>query len=694
MRTKKTAFLFFLFFGAAAILAAWGCSCGEKNAGGDGNTDMTGDWIDGDSFAPDYIVELPDGAEVCDPSIRWCDGNTRYWCEGGTVHMEECGEDEVCHAGECVPKQCVPGETQCTGDGRIMTCDETGTGYSEPQSCPDGQICEDGVCVDVICTPGDSYCVGTDAEMRCNDLGTAWEEIACGASYICDINECRLQICPAGMRQCVTDTSYHICNEYGTEYGDPIDCPPDTSCFEGECLSLCQIADLSRSSVGCIFYAVDQHNRYDTADYFIVVANTDDVHTANVTLQHRRGGTWTTVGTTALAPNSLYSFQPGNSSQVSTVTAFGQGYAFKITSDIPIIAYQLNAIGTCTGEGSMLIPFNGLDSSYYVVTYRGFSGPPLMSIVGAVDGTTVQITPSQNTAAGGTIPAITAGTTATITVSECDVAQIVATDVAGDLSGTHIVASGPLAVFTGTYCSHVPQGCTFCHVADCLSCDPLEEQMIPKTTWGRVYVADVVPEFNWGYFRIVAEQDATTVNITLSPSTTARYPSGILPPITLGAMQMTEFELGCTDGTGGCGLALVESDKPITLTNFIEGGECRTQRCEKDHCPGNYADPSMIIVPPVEQYMREYLFLTPNGFTNNYVTVIREAGSTVTLDSAPVTATFMPVPGASYEVAHLPLAVGTHHIYSTLPFGIILEGYGYANSYGYPGGMKLEVINP
>jgi hypothetical protein len=64
------------------------------------------------------------------------------------------------------------------------------------------------------------------------------------------------------------------------------------------------------------------------------------------------------------------------------------------------------------------------------------------------------------------------------------------------------------------------------------------------------------------------------------------------------------------------------------------------------------------------------------------------------MDGAAVAATFMPVAGSNYEVAHVAAAEGTHHILSVLPFGIILEGYGYANSYGYPGGMNLEIINP
>jgi len=691
-------FLICLFLGAAAWLTA-GCSCNEKTGTGtDGTSDTDGTGEDGppDNWPevwPDWI-DIP--TEGCDPAIRWCEGNARYWCEDGSIHFEECDEDEYCEFGECLPKSCEPGETKCTGDGMIMVCREDGSGYEEPQPCPDGQICEDGVCVDIICTPDEHYCVDTSTEMRCNRLGTAWEEIECSPSYICDIDECRLQICPPGMTQCVTDTSYQVCNEYGTEYGDPIDCPDDTGCFEGVCLSMCEMAELNRSSVGCRFYAVDQHNRYNSATYYIVVGNTNDHHTANVLLENRRGGTWNSVGNVALAPNSLHTFAPSTGSQVSTTTAFGQGYAFRITSDVPIIAYQLNAIASCTGEGSMLIPYNGLDNSYYLVTYRGYSGPSLFTVVGVEDGTSVQITPNLNTTGGGGIPAISGGSTETITVSECDVAQILAADRSYDLTGTRIEATAPIAVFTGTYCSHIPEGCTWCHTNDCLSCDPLEEQLTPKTTWGRMYVANVVPEFNWGYFKVVAEQDATIISITYGANTTGRFPSGTdLTSITLNALENSEFELGCDESGGGCGIALVSSDKPFMLMNYIEGGACRTHgRYTKDHCPGNYADPSMITIPPTEQYMREYLFLTPNGFTNNYVTIIREVGTTITLDGAAVSATFLPVTGSTYEVAHVTVAEGTHHVFSTLPFGIILEGYGYANSYGYPGGMNLEIINP
>ncbi|MFH1436507.1 MAG: IgGFc-binding protein [Pseudomonadota bacterium] len=697
-RTVNKVALLSLCLAATGFLAK-GCSCGDETTPGDGTVDVAWDQDDFTSESMDvpYEYDLPEGAEACDPATKYCEGNGRHWCEDGIMHYELCGDDEYCEFGECLPKDCVPGETKCTGDGKIMTCNEFGSGFSEPADCPAGHICDDGECRPVICVPDFVRCLDIDTEIRCNRLGTAEEEIDCDPGYICDADRCRLQICPAGLTQCISNTQYHECNEYGTAYGDAVECEEGKQCFEGACLSLCEMAELNRSSVGCVFYAVDQRNRYDSAPYYIVVGNTNDIHTANITLQHRRGGAWTSVGSTALAPNTLHTFTPDANSQVGSSTALGVGFAFKITSDIPIVAYQLNAIGTCTGEGSMLIPRNALDTSYDVVTYRGYSGPSLFTIIGTVDGTTVQVTPSGNTQGGGSIPAMTAGVTSTITVNENDVAQIVATSVDIDLTGTDIQGSADLAVFTGTYCSHVPEGCSWCHINDCTSCDPLEEQLIPSTTWGTDYVALVSPEFNWGYFKVVAEEADTTVTITYSPNTTGRFPGGVdLPSLTLGALENIPFELGCDESGGGCGLAFLQADKPIMLMGYVEGGSCRTNpRCSgKDHCPGNYADPSMVTIPPVEQFMREYIFLTPGGFDNDYVTVIREAGSTVTLDAAVVTTAFLPVTGSSYEVAHVAVADGSHHITSSVPFGIVSWGYGYANSYGYPGGMNLEIINP
>jgi hypothetical protein len=48
----------------------------------------------------------------------------------------------------------------------------------------------------------------------------------------------------------------------------------------------------------------------------------------------------------------------------------------------------------------------------------------------------------------------------------------------------------------------------------------------------------------------------------------------------------------------------------------------------------------------------------------------------------------------NFEVADKVIAPGAHLATSDMPFGIIGVGYTSATSYAYPGGLKLEIINP
>lgn len=160
----------------------------------DGSSDTTTDEQAGERvevIVDDVLPEiLPDEGEGCDPSQRWCEGNERYWCEAGAIRHEACGDGEYCLDGECLARECEPGETRCTLDGRIRICEEDGSGFSEPQACPEGQMCEGDGCVDMICVPGESYCVDTTHEMRCNNLGTAWKEVECLPYYTCGPDQC------------------------------------------------------------------------------------------------------------------------------------------------------------------------------------------------------------------------------------------------------------------------------------------------------------------------------------------------------------------------------------------------------------------------------------------------------------------------------------------------------------------------
>src|SRR5690606_15744473 len=57
----------------------------------------------------------------------------------------------------------------------------------------------------------------------------------------------------------------------------------------------CDQADEGKSSVGCVFYAVDLDSSSDGLQYAVVTANVQQTVTANVSVQTKDGGAWADV---------------------------------------------------------------------------------------------------------------------------------------------------------------------------------------------------------------------------------------------------------------------------------------------------------------------------------------------------------------------------------------------------------------
>ena len=95
---------------------------------------------------------------------------------------------------------------------------------------------------------------------------------------------------------------------------------------------------------------------------------------------------------------------------------------------------------------------------------------------------------------------------------------------------------------------------------------------------------------------------------------------------------------------------------------------------------------------PVEQFLDRYAFATGTGYNADYVQVIRtKGGPDVLVDNVVVNGYYTV---GNYEVADWKIAAGGHFAESAMPFGIVSVGYTGVTSYAYPGGMRLQIINP
>lgn len=107
------------------------------------------------------------------------------------------------------------------------------------------------------------------------------------------------------------------------------------------------------------------------------------------------------------------------------------------------------------------------------------------------------------------------------------------------------------------------------------------------------------------------------------------------------------------------------------------------------------SDPDLILVPPVEQFRSDYVFLTPDDYEHDYLNVVAPEGTSITFDGRDVTGlepigTLDGIPYAATTV-EIP-DDGTHVVTASQPVGLVVYGYDRYVSYGYPAGLDLETI--
>jgi hypothetical protein len=449
----------------------------------------------------------------------------------------------------------------------------------------------------------------------------------------------------------------------------------------------CAQAEEGVSTVGCLFYGVDldSHDQVETAQFAIAVSNVQLAEVANVQVERKQGGVWSIVGgPVAVQPLSLQVFNLPDFHQDDSGILVGGAY--RVSSDVPIIAYQFNPIDGASSylsDASMLYPAPTLDHINHVVGWKvvddGAVQGAYVTVVAAHDGTVVEVTPSVLTVAGNGVPPSPPGVGFQIALDEGDVAEVMTKSMNMGLTGTRIESDPdhPVAVFSGNECTFIP--------TNVYACDHLEEQISGVRLWGQHFIASRVPPRSalpdTSLWQIYASEDGTTISITRDPEVSG-IPSD---QFVLNAGDVVELYVGGVPAIPGD--FEIEADKPIAVLNYMTGSEN----------PGaGIGDPAMIQLSPIEQYLPRYVVLVPGTWTNDVAVVTRPADAEITLDGVPIDdLLFIPVADSGFEVARVPVGDGIHVFDGDQSaFSIMIVGFDAYDSYGYLGGTGTGVINP
>ncbi|MFO7567957.1 MAG: IgGFc-binding protein [Enhygromyxa sp.] len=448
----------------------------------------------------------------------------------------------------------------------------------------------------------------------------------------------------------------------------------------------CEQAEAGLSTVGCLFFGVDldSHDSVEDQQFAIVVSNVQQDQVATVLVERKQSGIWSGVAPAVMVePMSLHTFNlPPHNQDDSGILPGG---AYRVSSDVPIIAYQFNPIdgaNSYLSDASMLYPVPTWDSINHVVGWKVISDGNVqgayVTIVAAKDGTEVQITPTATTLAGPGIPPSPAGVGFTITLDEGDIAEVMTKSMNEGLTGTRVESDidHPVAVFAGNECTFIP--------TNVYACDHLEEQLSGVRLWGQHFIASRVPprsSSDPSLWQIYASEDQTQITLKTDPQLTGIPNNNFV----LNAGQVVELYVsGPSDAPGDFE---VVADKPIAVVNYMTGSEN----------PGaGIGDPAMVQLSPIEQFLPRYVVLVPGTWIHDFAVIARPIGATITLDGAAIDdGLFIPVVDSGFEVARVPVSDGVHVLDGgQSAFSVIIVGYDSFDSYAYLGGTGTGVINP
>jgi hypothetical protein len=334
-----------------------------------------------------------------------------------------------------------------------------------------------------------------------------------------------------------------------------------------------------------------------------------------------------------------------------------------------------------SSDAWLVLPTDALSTDYLVMSYPSSYAttgltpalyPSQLVVVATEDSTVVNIDLSPDRSDR----AIGRNRTVTLAKGESYLVQAKVDNTRrDDLTGSSVTSNKPIVVLGGHRRALVPV------TLPKTSRDCLVEQLPGVETWGRQIIvpplipptdADISGPSDVPICRVLAANDSTLITVNSQP------------PYLLNKGAFWDLPLD---------KALVFSATKPILAAIIDRSANTTPSARLT------GDPSMLIVPPVEQYLRSYIVgsVGPNTsgrqiYTTHNITVIvpTVAVPSLTLDGGPNFTSVQSVLGTAYSIASARVSAGAHRVRSDSALGIFVYGYGPAESYGYTGGMAFE----
>ena len=337
-------------------------------------------------------------------------------------------------------------------------------------------------------------------------------------------------------------------------------------------------------------------------------------------------------------------------------------------------------------------------------------------IVTCQDDTNININPSNTAFVRGTARGTTVAGGGSHTMTEAARQTILVVDPSTganvDLTGTIVTSDKPISIFAGHQCGRVP--------GNREACDHLIEQMPPHMVWGTTFFAVPLARRRSGdRFRVGAIRDNTVINVTCTT------PGSSVPSITSVTRNRSptpagnnyyEFDTGppSRDLNFQADYCCIETNYPVSVMQYSKGFTV-------DMIPGQYGDPFMLLVPPIEQSLDNFTLttfsgtldtsLSANDFQSNMsIAISAEFFNNSAADQAKVQLNGNQVtpPSGSWTpiYCHNGLICGygaQTPLSDTRDSTLVLNDpsggmnayvYGFAveGSYGYPGGFQMEPI--